>query len=51
MATVKKIKANTPVNKKILREEEVVEEGMPSLAVKKKVATAHKVRQEMMKKK
>ncbi len=49
MPTVKKIKVNTPVNKKITREEET--EGTPTLAVKKRVPTAFKVRQGMIKKK
>lgn len=51
MPSTKKVKVNAPVNKKITRAEEETEESTPSLALKKKVPTAFKVRQGLTKKK
>jgi len=45
----KKVKVNTQANKKITREEEG--ESVPTLALKKRIPTAFKVRQSLQKKK
>ncbi len=47
--TKKEVKVNTQANKKIMREEG--SEEMPTLALKKRIPTAFKVRQSLQKKK
>ena len=47
--TKKEVKVNTQANKKITREDEG--EQLPTLAMKKRVPTAFKVRQTLQKKK